>query len=349
MAMALRSLALAWLLDAALGGSGCNEQVKDLGPWIGSVDVEKTEEGYRVLLELLGGDVAASSTESVELLVGREVGQTKHFVLPKAGARKGGVLELRTDEELLGGVGDSFFMQATLAEYNGNNHGPESLSCRAGVLRHSTCRRTEKDVASPPSSLGTPGTTGPRPDHQPGQGGHMMRGAGAGMHEGGQHMRSATHNMPHQGVPHQGMPHQEGMRHQEASQQAMVQQPPEALDECHPSSNPCKGGSACQVSRQGNYLCVKAEPQTSLRSFADPSTGHGFRMLVAGALFVCLSCLCGALFLHRFVAPRGARNMESMPKVMGKVVDGNLSTVQTMTRSRAFENDSDSDDGLRVW
>ena len=28
MAMALRSLALAWLLDAALGGSGCNEQVK---------------------------------------------------------------------------------------------------------------------------------------------------------------------------------------------------------------------------------------------------------------------------------------------------------------------------------
>ena len=33
--------------------------------------------------------------------------------------------------------------------------------------------------------------------------------------------------------------------------------------------------------------------------------------------------------------------------VMGKIADGNLSTVQTMTRSRAFENDSDSD-ALRV-
>ena len=30
-------------------------------------------------------------------------------------------------------------------------------------------------------------------------------------------------------------------------------------------------------------------------------------------------------------------------EVMGKLADGNLSTVQTMTRSRAFENDSDSD------
>ncbi|CAE7737929.1 unnamed protein product [Symbiodinium sp. CCMP2456] len=286
-------LAFFALLEAALAGSGCNEVVQDLGPWIDSASVEKTEEGFSLSLVLVGGDVAASSTESVELLIGRQAeGHTRHFVLPKAAARKGGILEISawagwvfkpsrnsasayvmafevaafafpivksvpqsrsqgTEEDLLGGVGDgSFSMQATLVEVNGNNHGPESLSCR-GEGEHSTCRRTEKNL---------PATVSPSP--VAGEGGHMMRGSGAGM----------------QGAGMQGADH-----------------------------------------------------------------GPGFQMMVVAALFVCLSCLCGALFLHRFGIKPGARNVDSVPKVMGKMADGNLSTVQTMTRNRAFENDSDSD------
>ena len=34
---------------------------------------------------------------------------------------------------------------------------------------------------------------------------------------------------------------------------------------------------------------------------------------------VCLSCLCGALFLHRFGIKPGARNVDSVPKVARSV------------------------------
>ncbi|CAE7256509.1 unnamed protein product [Symbiodinium necroappetens] len=256
------------LLEAALAGSGCNEVVQDLGPWVDSASVEKTEEGFSLSLVLVGGDVAASSTESVELLIGRQAeGHTRHFVLPKAAARKGGILEIRTEEDLLGGVGDgSFSMQATLAEVNGNNHGPESLSCRREAGR-STCRRTEKKSPA-----------GVSPSSMAGEGGHMMRGSGAGM-QGAEGMHQGMHQGP--------MP----IPSQSPSQSSMPwTKPPRG--ECHPNSAPCPAGSACKASGDGSYICVK---------------------------------------------------------VMGKLADGNLSTVQTMTRSRAFENDSDSDDDLRVW
>ncbi|OLP79070.1 hypothetical protein AK812_SmicGene40683 [Symbiodinium microadriaticum] len=319
------------LLEAALAGSGCNEVVQDLGPWVDSASVEKTEEGFSLSLVLVGGDVAASSTESVELLIGRQAdGHTRHFVLPKAAARKGGILEIRTEEDLLGGVGDgSFSMQATLAEVNGNNHGPESLSCRREAGR-SACRRTEKKSPA-----------GVSPSSMAGEGGHMMRGSGAGTQGADGPRREGMHQGMHQGP----MP----IPSQSPSQSSMLwTKPPRG--ECHPNSAPCPAGSACKASGDGSYICVKAEGEKNLRrSFENPSSGHGFQMMVAAALFVCLSCLCGALFLHRFGRTPGARNVDSVPKVMGKLADGNLSTVQTMTRSRAFENDSDSDDDLRVW
>jgi len=325
-------LAFFALLEAALAGSGCNEVVQDLGPWIDSASVEKTEEGFSLSLVLVGGDVAASSTESVELLIGRQAdGHTRHFVLPKAAARKGGILEIRTEEDLFGGVGDggSFSMQATLAEVNGNNHGPESLSCRSEGGR-STCRRTEKSPA-----VGSPSPA------RAGEGGHLMRGSGASMQGAGPE-HEGMHQRMHQGP---NMPSQS----QSQSQSMLWTKPPHG--ECHPDSAPCRPGGACKASGDGSYICVKAaEPETNLRRrFENPSSGHGFQMMVAAALFVCLSCLCGALFLHRFGIKPGARNVDSVPKVMGKIADGNLSTVQTMTRSRAFENDSDSDDDLRVW
>ena len=45
-------------------------------------------------LHLVGGDVASSSTESVELLT-VATSKQRHFVLKKVGARKGGIMEVR--------------------------------------------------------------------------------------------------------------------------------------------------------------------------------------------------------------------------------------------------------------
>ena len=53
------------------------------------------QEGFELTLHLVGGDVASSSTESVELLVtGTLTTSKQHLVLKKAGTRKGGIMEV---------------------------------------------------------------------------------------------------------------------------------------------------------------------------------------------------------------------------------------------------------------
>ncbi|CAJ1427278.1 unnamed protein product [Effrenium voratum] len=122
----LASFALSLLSVHAGTGGGCNDAVKDVGPWVSQLDLDKTEEGYELTLSLDGGDVAASSTESVELLINSSDGK-RHFVLPKTGSGTGGLLKVRTEEELSPSGLEA--VQVTLAEYNGNAHGPEALAC----------------------------------------------------------------------------------------------------------------------------------------------------------------------------------------------------------------------------
>ena len=46
------------------------------------------------MVHLVGGDVASSSMESVELMISIPEVKQKHFVLQKAGTRKGGIMEI---------------------------------------------------------------------------------------------------------------------------------------------------------------------------------------------------------------------------------------------------------------
>ena len=54
------------------------------------------QEGFELLVHLVGGDVASSSMESVELMISipKKAVKQKHFVLTKAGTRKGGIMEI---------------------------------------------------------------------------------------------------------------------------------------------------------------------------------------------------------------------------------------------------------------
>lgn len=52
------------------------------------------QEGFKLMVHLVGGDVASSSMESVELMISIPEVKQKHFVLQKAGTRKGGIMEI---------------------------------------------------------------------------------------------------------------------------------------------------------------------------------------------------------------------------------------------------------------
>ena len=52
------------------------------------------QEGFELMVHLVGGDVASSSMESVELMISIPEVKQKHFVLQKAGTRKGGIMKI---------------------------------------------------------------------------------------------------------------------------------------------------------------------------------------------------------------------------------------------------------------
>ena len=97
-----------------------------------------------------------------------------------------------TEEDLLSG--QAFFVQATLAEYNGNSHGPETLACQVRPQephRYSCLRVAEPKKAS----------EGPLPSAS--SGGQDQQMQMQGMHHG---TAGSGHEHPmHQGEHMQGM------------------------------------------------------------------------------------------------------------------------------------------------
>ena len=139
-------------------------------------------------------------------------------------------------------------MQATLAEVNGNNHGPESLSCRSEGGR-STCRRTEKSPA-----VGSPSPA------RAGEGGHLMRGSGASMQGAGPE-HEGMHQRMHQGP---NMPSQS----QSQSQSMLWTKPPHG--ECHPDSAPCRPGSACKAGSHDVVSGSRPRVSSALQAYSRP-------------------------------------------------------------------------------
>ena len=241
-------------------------------------------------MHLVGGDVASSSMESVELMISLpKVAKQKHFVLQKAGTRKGGIMEISnsittnfvftkgsrctdflnlsvhihlmsayveiahrpnvtldqgTEEKLLPEGTESMEMKVTLAEYNGNSHGPQNMRCsvRPQERQHYSCLSVEKAVAVG-ASTGTPA-----PEHGPREGsehmpsGHMHGGTG-GM--GG--MGHMDGGMGSSGHMRGQMPHQSS-EPQSATRQAMTAAMALHLgDACIPGHSRCAGGSECKA------------------------------------------------------------------------------------------------------
>lgn len=310
-------------------GSGCNEAVDDPGPWVSQLEMQQTEEGFELMVHLVGGDVASSSMESVELMISlpKEAKQ-KHFVLQKAGTRKGGIMEIRTEERLLPEGTESMEMKVTLAEYNGNSHGPQNMRCsvRPQERQHYSCLSVEKAVAVG-ASTGTPA-----PVHGPMEGSeHMPSG----------HMHGGTGGMG--GMGHTGhmrgqMPHQSS-EPQSATRQAMTAVMALHLgDACIPGHSRCAGGSECKASTMG-FTCQDSSPHLAA---AAGSLTQSLRMALIGALalFLCL-CLLGWFYRKH---TRDPRTFDELPKVMGKT-NLDLPTL----KPRKYIEASDSDEEYRTF
>lgn len=331
---------LSWLAVSRVdAGSGCNEAADDPGPWVSQLDMQKTEvsrgpqEGFELTLHLVGGDVASSSTESVELLVtGTLTASKQHLVLKKTGTRKGGIMEARTEESLPAGVLD---LTVSLAEYNGNAHGPEVMRCTPQGQNFS-CLRVQKALvtenqAQSPGQQGQQGQQGKQGQQQrsvqtPGEM-HGMHGMGhmQGMHEQMQH---AGHSRPGDASGASGL------------RQAMPMAPPLALgDVCMPGRSRCPGGSSCKAGVDG-FRCQ--EPMFSGVKPESYTLTQSLRMALVGALalFLCL-CTLGCFYRRRF---RESRTFDELPKVMGKT-NLDLPTL----KPRKYIEASDSDEEYRTF
>ncbi|CAK9052145.1 unnamed protein product [Durusdinium trenchii] len=334
---------LSLLVATTRAGSGCNEAADDPGPWVSQLDIEKTEEGFELQLHLVGGDVAASSTESVELTLSTK-DKRKSFVLMKHNALKGGILEIRTEEDLLSG--QAFFVQATLAEYNGNSHGPETLACQVRPQephRYSCLRVAEPKKASegplPSASSGGQdqqmqmqgmhhGTAGSGHEHPMHQGEHMQ-----GMH--GMHGTKGMH-----GSGMRGSTSMRGTAAPTASMMGAQQAPMAALPlslgaVCTPGFGNCPAGSECKVYRR-EFTCQRPVAST---------VAKGSRMVLVGGLvlFVFLGVVA---WLFRQLRVRSGRSFGSLPKVVGKA-NMDLSTMRP--KGPAYQEASDSDEDYRVF
>ena len=161
-----------------------------------------------------------------------------------------------TEEDLLSG--QAFFVQATLAEYNGNSHGPETLACQVRPQephRYSCLRVAEPKKASegplPSASSGGQdqqmqmqgmhhGTAGSGHEHPMHQGEHMQ-----GMH--GMHGTKGMH-----GSGMRGSTSMRGTAAPTASMMGAQQAPMAALPlslgaVCTPGFGNCPAGSECKA------------------------------------------------------------------------------------------------------
>eukprot|EP00434_Breviolum_minutum_P035602 symbB.v1.2.031516.t1/scaffold3666.1/size52310/2 len=302
-------------------GSGCNEVIDDPGPWVSQLEMQQTEEGFELMVHLVGGDVASSSMESVELMISIPEVKQKHFVLQKAGTRKGGIMEIRTEEKLLPKGTESMEMKVTLAEYNGNSHGPQNMRCsvRPQERQHYSCLSVEKAV-----SVGA-STQAPAPmggsEHM--ASGHMHGTGGMG------HMDGMNGGMGASGHMRGQMPHQ-SPEPQSATRQAMTAAMALHLgDACIPSHNSAKG-----------FTCQ--ERSLRLETAAPDSLISSLRMALTGvlALFLCL-CLLGWFYRKH---TRDLRTFDELPKVMGKT-NLDLPTL----KPRKYIEASDSDEEYRTF
>lgn len=135
---------------------------------------------------------------------------------------------------------ESMEMKVTLAEYNGNSHGPQNMRCsvRPQERQHYSCLSVEKAV-SVGASTQTPAPMGGS-EHM--ASGHMHGGTG-----GMGHMDGMNGGIGASGHMRGQMPHQ-SPEPQSATRQAMTAAMALHLgDACIPSHNRCAGGSECKA------------------------------------------------------------------------------------------------------
>eukprot|EP00438_Fugacium_kawagutii_P021352 Skav231114 [mRNA] locus=scaffold2605:72817:78128:+ [translate_table: standard] len=224
-------------------------------------------------------------------------------------------------------------MKLTLAEVNGNSHGPEVMRCTPQGPNFS-CLRVEKTVAPP-----TKGSEASA-DAQPGSGHHMqhmqgMQGMAGGMAGGGM----AGGGMAGGGMAGGGMAgHMAGKAGQPDKPSASQVVRPMALalgEVCVPGGRQCASGTDCKAGVSG-FTC-----QAKVFSAVTPGTltlTQSLRMALIGAL-VLLLCLCVVGFLYRRRAE--SRSFDELPKVMGK-------TNLDLPRTRKYEA-FDSDEEYRTF
>lgn len=325
------SVCLSWV-TIIHAGSGCNEVIDDPGPWVSQLEMQQTEEGFELMVHLVGGDVASSSMESVELMISIPEVKQKHFVLQKAGTRKGGIMKIRTEEKLLPKGTESMEMKVTLAEYNGNSHGPQNMRCsvRPQERQHYSCLSVEKAV-SVGASTQTPAPMGGS-EHM--ASGHMHGGTGGMGHMDGMNGGIGASGHMRGQMPHQSPEPQSATRQAKTAAMAL-----HLGDACIPSHNRCAGGSECKASAKG-FTCQ--ERSLRLETAAPDSLISSLRMALIGvlALFLCL-CLLGWFYRKH---TRDLRTFDELPKVMGKT-NLDLPTL----KPRKYIEASDSDEEYRTF